>query len=225
MTVSTMLSIGTEDRNTEVCVAPTRLILIVGVSLFVFLATLISVMSAVSSQERASTLSLEEEREATLKEFDITEVPSLDAVRAFAAQLFSLPLEKQSPDQLKELAKEANRTANLVDYIYDEYDDYYRDNYRYEFIQELVIGPASEYGKIFNEFVDIRNQAYYNLGIISRNNGRTLEAFLYFKDAFRLSSFDCGSGTLAKSCMRWKAEQELQNLLGLSHIRAYVSWQ
>ena len=185
---------------------------------------LLSTTGAVVSQERTSTLSLERERQATLEEFDITEVPSLDAVRAIAIDLFALPVEQQNAEQLKALATEANRTANLVDYIYDEYDDYYRDNYRYEFVQKKVIEAASEYGKVFNDFLSIRNQAYFNLGLLSRNAGRTMEAFLYFKDAFRLSSFDCGQNTPKTSCMRWKAEQELQKLLGLSHIKAYVTW-
>ena len=188
-----------------------------------FIAQLLN--NAVIAQERGNTLSLEQERQAALEEFDVTEVPDLDAVRSFASQLFSQPIEQQNAEQLKKLSKEANRAANLVDYIYDEYDDYYRDNYKYEFVQKLLVAPVREYRNVFNEFVDIRNQAYFNLGVLSRNNGKTMEAFLYFKDVFRLSSFDCGSKTETKSCMRWKAEQELQKLLGLTHIEAYVSWQ
>ena len=187
-------------------------------------SALLSAMNSVVSQENTGTLSLERDRQATLAEFNITEVPSLDAVRAIATRLFALPVEQQDAEQLKALATEANRTANLVDYIYDEYDNYYRDNYRYEFVQKQVLKSASEYGNVFNEFLSIRNQAYFNLGLLSRNAGRTMEAFLYFKDAFRLSSFDCGQNTPATSCMRWKAEQELQKLLGLSHIKAYVTW-
>ena len=196
----------------------------VGAAVVISISALLSTTGSVVSQERSSTLSLERERQATLEEFDITEVPSLDAVRAIATRLFALPVEQQDAEQLKALATEANRTANLVDYIYDEYDDYYRDNYKYEFVQKKVIETASEYGEVFNVFVNIRNQAYFNLGLLSRNAGRTMEAFLYFKDAFRLSSFDCGQNTPATSCMRWKAEQELQKLLGLSHIKAYVTW-
>ena len=185
-----------------------------------FLATPINGVS----QDSVNTLSLEEERSAELEKFDVTEIPDLNVVRNSAKHLFSLPLEKQDSEQLKELARVANMTANLVNYIYDEYDDYYRDNYRYEFIQKKVQIPASVYGAIFNEFLKIRNQAYFNLGLISKNDGRTMEAFLYFKDAFRLSSFDCGKDKPAIGCMRWKAEQELQKLLVLSHVKAYVSW-
>ena len=196
----------------------------VGAAVAISTSVLFSTTGSVVSQERSGTLSLERERQATLEEFDITEVPNLDSVRAIATHLFALPVEQQDAEELKALATEANRTANLVDYIYDEYDGYYRDSYKYEFVQREVIKAATEYGTIFNEFLNIRNQAYFNLGLLSRNAGRTMEAFLYFKDAFRLSSFDCGPKTPATSCMRWKAEQELQKLLGLSHIKAYVTW-
>ncbi len=189
------------------------------------LFVLLGICNTLSAQEKPNTLSIEKERQKALEEFDVTEVPDLDAIRLFASELLSTPIEGQEKAQLKKLAKEANRVANLVNYIYDEYDDYYRDSYKYDFIQEKVIGSAQEYGKVFNEFVKIRNKSYFNLGIISRNKGETMEAFLYFKDAFRLSGFDCGSGGKPKSCLRWRAEQELQSLLGLSHIKAYVSWR
>ncbi len=71
----------------------------------------------------------------------------------------------------------------------------------------------------------IRNQAYFNLGILARDSGKTMEAFLYFKDVFELSVFNCDGGKSAETCMRWKAEQELQEILGLSAIKAYVSWE
>ena len=74
-----------------------------------------------------------------------------------------------------------------------------------------------------NEFLEIRNQAYFNLGLLAKNENKTMEAFLYFKDAYRLSLFDC-RGTSEKYCIRWKAEQELQKLLGLMEIKAYVTW-
>ena len=183
---------------------------------------LMSSGNTVVAQERANTLSLEQERQATLEEFDTTELPDLDVVRAVATRLFALPLEQQDEEKLRKLSKEANRVANLIDYIYDEYNDYYREIYEYQRVREKVRVPAAEYGGIIDEFKIIRNQAYFNLGALSRDNGRTIEAFLYFKDAFRLSSFECGDGE-AKTCMRWKAEQELQKLLGLSHIKAYVS--
>ncbi len=186
---------------------------------------LFGVFNPLYAQEKSNTLSIEKERQKALKEFDMTEVPDLDAIRSFASELLSKPIEQQEKTQLSKLAMEANRAANLVNYIYGEYDNYYRDNYKYDFVQEKVIGSAKEYGRIFNEFVKIRNEAYFNLGIISRNNGETMEAFLYFRDAFRLSGFDCGPGNNPESCLRWRAEQELQSLLGLSHIKAYVSWK
>ena len=177
----------------------------------------------VIAQDRTNTLSIEQERQAALEEFNVTELPDLDVVRAAAVQLFAQPLEQQDEEELKKLSREANRVANLIDYIFDEYDDYYRENYQYEFIREKVIIPAAKYESVRNEFLNIRNRAYFNLGALSRDNGRTMEAFLYFKDAFRLSAFNCKYG--ARICMRWKAEQELQKLLGLPRIEAYVNWK
>jgi len=63
------------------------------------------------------------------------------------------------------------------------------------------------------------------MGLIAKKKGENLRAYLYFKDAFRLSSFDCGPGKPVKGCMRWKAEQEMQKLLGLSDVEAYRSWK
>lgn len=191
------------------------------VAVFSF-SILVSSGNAIVAQERANTLSLEQERQATLEEFDVTELPDLDVVRAVATRLFALPLEQQDEEELKKLSREANRVANLVDYIHDEYDDFYREIHKYPSVRERVMVPADEYGDIINEFVTIRNQAYFNLGALSRDNGRTMEAFLYFKDAFRLSDFYCGE-VGALTCMRWKAEQELQKLLGLSHIKAFTA--
>ena len=126
---------------------------------------------AVVAQERANTLSLEQERQETLEKFDITELPDLDVVRAVATQLFALPLEQQDEEELKKLSKEANRVANLVHYIKSEYRDHYRESYEYNVIGEKmrvkVMPPARKYGDVFNEFVDIRNQACFHLGALS----------------------------------------------------------
>lgn len=196
-----------------------------GIVVMFSLLVALSIGDVSVAQEQTNTLSIGRERRATLEEFNITEVPDLEAVRTIAAQLFAKPLEQQDPEQLRKLSQEANRAANLVNYIYDEYDDYYKESYRYDFVQKEVRGPAREYERTFNEFIEIRNRAYFNLGIISRNNQRTMEALLYFRDAFRLSNFDCGSKKIPHTCMRWKAEQEIQKLLGLSHIESYISWQ
>ena len=103
------------------------------------LFVLLGICNTLSAQEKPNTLSIEKERQKALEEFDVTEVPDLDAIRLFASELLSTPIEEQEKAQLKKSAKEANRVANLVNYIYDEYDDYYRDSYKYDFIQEKVI--------------------------------------------------------------------------------------
>ncbi len=184
------------------------------------LLIVLSLGNASSAQGNTGTLSIEKERQEALKEFNITEVPNLDAIRSATNDLFAKPIEEQSTESLKTLAKLANQAANLVNYIYEEYDDFYRENYEYDSLRKDVIGPAREHREVVNEFVDIRNKAYFNLGIIARDAGKTMEAFLYFRDAFRLSGFNCWE-TVPNKCMRRKAEQELQKLLELSHIKAY----
>ena len=176
-----------------------------------------------SAQEEVDDLSLSEARQAALEKYGITEIPDLAAVRSFAAQIFSQELERQNEDELERLSEAANRVANLIGYIYDEYDYYYRANYRFDFVREKVAPHADSYNTIRSEFLRIRNQAYFNLGILAKQNGRTMEAFFYFRDAFRLSIFGCSKGKTG--CMRWQAEQEMQKLLGLSHIKAYVYWK
>ena len=51
-----------------------------------------------------------------------------------------------------------------------------------------------------------------------------MAALLFFRDAFRLSSFDCGEED-PRNCMRWLAEQEMQKLIGTDDITAFTTWQ
>lgn len=194
---------------------------IVVVHLFSFF-TLIG--GGVMAQDTEDLLAVEENRQKTLENFDITEMPDLDRIRSAASNLFALPIEQQNVEDLTNLSIEANRAANLIGYISEEYNDEYRENYRYEFIQEKLAKPYDGYIKISNEFIAIRNQVYFNLGIKFRNLGETVKSFLYFNDAFRLSRFDCGAKK-PDDCMRWKAEQEMKELLGMEQINSYVSWQ
>ena len=178
----------------------------------------------VMAQNTEDLLAIEENRQQTLENFNISEIPDLDRIRSLASNLFALPIGKQKVEDLTNLSIEANRAANLIRYIRDGYNDEYRENYRYEFIQEKLAKPHDDYVKISNEFIDIRNQAYFNLGIKYKSLGETVKSFLYFSDAFRLSRFDCGTKR-PDDCMRWKAEQEMKKLLGIEGIDSYVTWQ
>ena len=115
--------------------------------------------------------------------------------------------------------------ANLISGILQEYSSYYQENYRYNFIQTKVADPHDAYARLSNKFISIRNLAYFNLGLKMKEKGESLRAYLYFKDAFRLSIFACVKDADPNSCMRWKAEQEMKSLLSIEDIQSYVSWQ
>ena len=195
-------------------------------SFVIIIVTLFSVISliAFSPASAQSNLDIDEQRAATLKRME-SAIPNPAQLREIAKKTFSKPLSDQDVDVLKSLAKQSNGYANMVNFIKDEYDDYLRENYRYDFVTEKVSPSLGNYAKIVNEFLGIRNQAYFNLGMKNKKAGNDIEALVWFRDAYRLSDFDCGNHQPREKCMRWKAEQELQKLLGLSSIKAYVTWQ
>jgi hypothetical protein len=173
-----------------------------------------------SAQE---AISLEDERTKQLQELGVL-LPNPDAIREVANAEFAKLLQDQDPDTLEEIAKEANTYSNLVTKITEEYNDYLRDNSRYDFVTEEV-HRAPIVDSLLNldaEFKTYRNQAYLNLGLLAQADGKEMEAFLYFNDAFRLSPFDCPDG--AEECVRYQAEQHMKSLL---HIEggSYVYWK
>ena len=179
---------------------------------------------ALSPASAQSTLDIDEQRAATLKKLESV-IPDPVQLREIAKTTFFKPISDQNVDVLKSLAKQSNSYANMVNFIKDEYDDYLRESYSYDFVTKKVSPSLRQYAQIFNEFLDIRNQAYFNLGMKEEEAGNNIEALVWFRDAYRLSEFDCGNRQVREKCMKWKAEQELQNLLGLSSIKAYVTWQ
>jgi hypothetical protein len=147
-----------------------------------------------------------------------------EAIREIANAEFSKPVHEQDPETLETIAKEANIYSNLVTKITDEYNDYLRDNSRYDFVTEEV-RKATIVAYLLNldsEFKTFRNQAYLNLGFLSQAEGREMEAFLYFNDAFRLSAFDCPDGI--EQCIRYQAEQQMKTLLNIGGD-SYVYWK
>lgn len=163
------------------------------------------------------------EREKQLQEMGVL-LPDPESIRKIADEEFKKPIETQDVDVLKKLAKDANTFANLVGKLTNEYDDYYRANSRYDFVtSEITKSPALRaYQAADNRFKSIRNKAYFNLGLIYKNRGENMQAFLHFDDAFRLSVFDCDEG--AADCLRYAAEKEMQALLGLEG-EPYVYWK
>lgn len=191
------------------------------VTVVLFLAVSPSVLAPTMAQ---STLDIDEQRAATLNKLDSV-IPAPGKVREIAKELFSKPLAEQDTEVLQSLAKQSNSYANMVNFIKDEYDDYRRESYRYDFVLKKLSPTLRSYSQVVNEFLGIRNQAYFNLGLKEKEAGNHIQALVWFRDAYRLSVFDCGKDQAPQECMRWKAEREMQKLLGLSSITAYVTWQ
>lgn len=197
---------------------PTRTYL----SILVFSSLLLAQHSV--AQEADDLLNLESKRQTLIDSFG-TGIPDPNSIRSAAKELFAMPIEGQSMDELEKLAREANAYANLVGRIENEYDDAWRSNSRYEFVQKKIEPGLIAYQKLGNEFKAIRNRAYMNLGRLSETNGEPLKAFFYYNDAYRLSVFDCEKGSTADTCDRLAAEEHMKELLGVSGINSYVTWQ
>lgn len=166
---------------------------------------------------------LEVERTKQLQEMGVL-LPNPQEIIASAQQEFSKDIQAQDTSALKRIAERANHYANLVDKIYGEYTDYLRDNSRYDFVTEEV-RKATLLGVLEDkdtEFKTIRNQAYINLGRLAQDDGKDMEAFLFFNDAFRLSTFSCYEGQ--DKCLRYQAEQYMKKLLGVEGD-SYVYWK
>lgn len=144
-------------------------------------------------------------------------------VDAMAKAILDRQLAEQTEEDLEALAKRANAAANFVDFILDEYQDYYSDNYLYDFVQEKVAPFHDAYVELSNRLKSYRNQAYFNLGLKAAERGDEFEGFFYFRDAYRLSSFTEGAAT--QEGMRYKAEIEMKNLLGIEELGTFVYWQ
>lgn len=166
---------------------------------------------------------LNDERTKQLQELGVL-LPNPQEIRATAAEEFAKPKLEQDAGVLEKLANAANSYSNLVHKITDEYNDYLRENSRYDFVTEDVrkASVVTSLLELDSEFKGIRNRAYVNLGIIAKEEGREMEAFLFFNDAFRLSVFDCAHG--AENCTRYEAEQHMKSMLGVEGD-SYIYWQ
>jgi len=180
-------------------------------------------ISAWAEEKETDDANIDTYRETQIKRWDVTGIVTPKSVTEEAGKLFSLHLQDQPVDALEQLAKKANATANYVGLILDEYREYYRENYRYSFIQNAVAPHHDSYVEISNKMKDFRNQAYFNLGKKHVNKGELLAALFYFRDAYRLSTFD---DDRRRQGMRYMAEQEMKKLLGIENdASSFVHWQ
>jgi hypothetical protein len=187
---------------------------------FLMFAAAITISNPLYAQE---TISLDDERTKQLQELGVL-LPNPEEIRESASAEFGKPILDQDTELLVDIAKDANKYSNLVSKVTDKYNDYLRENSRYDFVTEEVkkAPVVSILLELDAEFKGIRNRAYLNLGIIALDEGKEMEALLFFNDSFRLSAFSCDKGI--ESCTRYEAEQYMKTLLGVEG-ESYVHWK
>lgn len=166
---------------------------------------------------------VEKLRSEQIKKWGDTSIPKPKEIAIKAKAVLDKPIENQSISELKNIAEQSNKAANYVGFILDDYATYHRDNFRFDFVQEKVVPFYDAYVKLSNELKDYRNQSYFNIGkkLVASNN--EIEAFFYFRDAYRLSSFTDDKGD--HKGMRFLAEQEMKKLMGLTDIESFLYWR
>ena len=171
----------------------------------------------------AESEDVEKLRAEQIKKWGTTGLPKPQILITKAEVLLKKPIANQSIKELKELAESTNKAANYVGYILSEYASYYRENYKYDFVQEKIAPFHDKYVVISNKLKSFRNQAYFNIGTKLAGSGNDAEAFFYFRDAYRLTSFTDENGD--HKGMRYKAEREMLKLLELGDIESFVYWK
>ena len=193
------------------------------VALILVVQTVITFSFACCEASAQSAFDIEKQREVYLKKLE-SEIPDPKKLRRIARKTFLIPISKQDEVILQALAKQANIYANMVGFIVDEYDKFIQKNETKRSANQKIASVRNAYVRNRNEFLEIRNLAYFNLGLKARLAGENVRALLYFRDAYRLSPFDCGKEIPRERCIRWKAEMKIQELLGLSFILTYPTW-
>lgn len=161
-------------------------------------------------------------RQEQIKRFGRQDLAQPEEVERQAKALLSVALDQQSISDLDAIASKANEVANLIGFISEEYEEFHRDKYQYKFIQRKIATFQDNYIREKNKFLEYRNQAYFNLGLKHKQAGNRSLAFFYFRDAFRLSTFMEEDGD--RKGMRYKAEIEMKELLGISGIPTFIHW-
>lgn len=183
----------------------------------------VSIISISQLSYASDAEDFEKIRAEQIKKYGGTDIPKPKQVSAKAEALLAKPLGEQSVQELKSIAENSNKAANYVSFIFDEYSQYYRDNYRYDFVQEKVAPFHDNFLRLSNKLKAQRNQAYLNLGKKLAASGNNIEAFFYFRDAFRLSSFTDDSGD--HKGIRYQAEQEMKKLMNIEDMESFIYWK
>ncbi len=184
---------------------------------------LISLAISPGAFAQDATEDIEAARSEMLARWGVDGLVKPGEVEAKANELLSLPLEQQTNETLLDLAKQANTAANFVGFILEEYQRYYRDNIRYDFVQAKVAPFHDAYVELSNQLKSHRNQAYFNLGKKAAARGDEVMAFFYFRDTYRLSTFDESEGD--HRGLRYQAEVEMKRLLGIEDLGTFLYWQ
>lgn len=171
----------------------------------------------------AESEDVEKLRAEQIIKWGTTGLPKPQILITKAEALLKKPIAVQSIKDLKKLAESTNKAANYVGYILDQYASYSRETYKYDFVQEKLAPFHDKYVVISNKLKGFRNQAYFNIGTKLSGSGNDAEAFFYFRDAYRLTSFTDDEGD--HKGMRYKAEREMLKLLELGDIESFVYWK
>jgi len=187
------------------------------------MAVLFNLSSSINAQD-ASSEDIDALRSEMLDRWEKGGLIQPKDIDLLAEQVFSQPLADQSNAELEELASNANKAANLIGFILEEYQAYYRENSRFDFVKREVIPFHDAYVEISNRLIGYRNQAYFNLSKKAAERGDEVLAFLFFRDAYRLSKFVGLEGDDYQG-MRYQAEIEMKKLLGIQDIGTYTYWR
>jgi hypothetical protein len=166
---------------------------------------------------------VEKLRAEQIKKWGTSGIPKPQVLLTQAEAFLKKPIGDQTIEELKKIAKSTNRAANYIGFILEEYKSYYSKNYKYDFVQEKVAPFHDKYVHISNALMRFRNEAYFNIGTKLASSGNDTEAFFYFRDAYRLTSFTDDEGD--HKGLRYKAEREMLKLLELGDIESFVYWQ
>ena len=143
-------------------------------------------------------------REEMKKQNGIEKIPQLKELLNAEDSLIPSLVKKQDIEKLEELALTCNLIANIIGTIIDAY---------IEGPAKFSTSPANENKQKDKSdranLLKIRNNCYFNIGLIHKEKGNTMDALLYFHDVFRLSE-----NKWQKDNLIYKAEIEIKNLLG-----------
>ena len=141
---------------------------------------------------------IDSERSDLVKRWSSDGIVTPAEVDTKAAVIFGKPVSSQLVSELKTLAKNANLAANLVDFITDRYHTYYRSKSHLTYLQEDFLPYHDNFAEVSSRMRKYRNLAYYNLGLIAKEEGKITLAFFSFEMPF-VSASSLPKRTMAKA--------------------------